>query len=172
PKPDLAGFDGVSISNAGGFPACPPSCAFFGTSPATPHSAAVAALLLSKNPSLTPAHIQEALRGGALDIGPAGFDEAAGAGRLDALAAAALVCTADAQCDDANACTVDARDHGPCAPGRSRARSACVRSRITASPTARTWTCSSSRAGSARARRSRTGRCSTGSHSAPPKRRS
>src|SRR5207249_2200181 len=35
PKPDLAGFDGVSISNAGGFPACPPSCAFFGTSPAT-----------------------------------------------------------------------------------------------------------------------------------------
>ena len=114
PKPDLAGFDGVSISNAGGFPACPPSCAFFGTSPATPHSAAVAALLLSKNPSLTPAHIQEALRGGALDIGPEGFDEAAGAGRLDALAAAALVCTADAQCNDANACTVDACDHGAC----------------------------------------------------------
>src|SRR5207247_3481992 len=95
PKPDLAGFAGVSISNAGGFPACPPSCAFFGTSPATPHSAAVAALLLSKNPSLTPAHIQEALRGGALDIGPEGFDDAAGAGRLDALAAGALVCAAD-----------------------------------------------------------------------------
>src|SRR5207247_1420934 len=95
-------------------PPCPPACAFFGTSAATPHSAAVAALLLSKNPSLTPAHIQEALRGGALDIGPAGFDDAAGAGRLDALAAAALVCTADAQCDDANACTVDACDHGTC----------------------------------------------------------
>jgi len=114
PKPDLAGFDGVSISNAGGFPACPPSCAFFGTSAATPHSAAVAALLLSKNPSLTPAHIQDALRRGAVDIGPAGFDEAAGAGRLDALAAAALVCTTDAQCDDGDACTEDACDRGAC----------------------------------------------------------
>src|SRR5438094_8328665 len=114
PKPDLAGFDGVSISNAGGFPACPPSCAFFGTSAATPHSAAVAALLLSKNPSLTPAHIQDALRRGAVDIGPAGFDEAAGAGRLDALAAAALVCTTDAQCDDGDACTEDACDRGVC----------------------------------------------------------
>src|SRR5439155_305772 len=57
---------------------------------------------------------QAARRGGAVDIGPAGFDDAAGAGRLDALAAAALVCTADAQCDDANACTVDACDRGAC----------------------------------------------------------
>ncbi len=114
PKPDLAGFDGVSISNAGGFPACPPFCTFFGTSAATPHSAAVAALLLSKNPTLTPAHIQDALRGGAVDIGPPGFDDAAGAGRLDALAAAALVCSADAQCDDGDACTVDACDRGAC----------------------------------------------------------
>src|SRR5436309_3434573 len=97
PKPDLAGFDGVSITNAGGLLACPPSCAFFGTSAATPHSAAVAALLLSKNPSLTPAHIQDALRGGAVDIGPAGFDDAAGARRLDALPAAALACTTDAE---------------------------------------------------------------------------
>jgi len=114
PKPDLAGFDGVSITNAGRLLACPPSCAFFGTSAATPHSAAVAALLLSKNPSLTPAHIQDALRGGAVDIGPAGFDDAAGAGRLDALAAAALVCTTDAECDDGDACTVDACDRGTC----------------------------------------------------------
>src|SRR5204862_128481 len=92
---------GVSISNAGGFPACPPFCTFFGTSAATPHSAAVAALLLSKNPTLTPAHIQDALRGGALDIGPAGFDDAAGAGRLDALAAAALVGRAERLVADA-----------------------------------------------------------------------
>jgi len=118
PKPDLAGFDGVTITNAGGFPYCPPSCTFFGTSAAAPHSAAVAALLLSKNPFLTPAQVQDALRAGAVDIGPAGIDEAAGAGRLDALAAAARVplpeCTADAECDDGNACTTDTCDRGAC----------------------------------------------------------
>jgi len=141
PKPDLAGFDGVSISNAGGFPACPPFCTFFGTSAATPHSAAVAALLLSKNPTLTPAHIQDALRGGAVDIGPPGFDDAAGAGRLDALAAAALVCSADAQCDDGDACTVDACDRGacthsplPCDDGDACTEDACHSGACTHSP--------------------------------------
>jgi subtilisin family serine protease len=87
-KPDLAGFDGVSISNAGGFPACPPLCAFFGTSAASPHTAGVAALLLQKNPSMTPRAVQLALRQGAVDIGPAGFDNESGFGRLDALASA------------------------------------------------------------------------------------
>ena len=85
-KPDLAGFDGVSISNAGAFPACPPFCAFFGTSAAAPHTAGVAALLLQENPSRTPREIQIALRQGAVDIGPVGFDDASGFGRLDALA--------------------------------------------------------------------------------------
>ncbi len=119
PKPDLAGFDGVSITNAGGFPACPPFCAFFGTSAAAPHSAAVASLLLSKNPFLTPAEIQDALRASAVDIGAPGFDPVAGAGRLDALAAAALVpipeCTGAGQCDDADACTIDSCLRGTCA---------------------------------------------------------
>jgi subtilisin family serine protease len=87
-KPDLAGFDGVSISNAGGFPACPPFCAFFGTSAAAPHSAGVAALLLQRNPSLTPKAVQIALRAGAADIGAVGFDDASGFGRLDAVASA------------------------------------------------------------------------------------
>jgi len=118
PKPDLAGFDGVSISNAGGFPSCPPFCAFFGTSAAAPHSAAVAALLRSKNPFLTPAQILDTLRTSAVDIGPAGFDDAAGAGRLDALAAIDLVptpeCITTAQCSDGNACAVDACDRGTC----------------------------------------------------------
>ena len=113
-KPDVAGFDGVSITNAGGFPACPPFCAFFGTSAASPHTAGVAALLLQKDPSLTPAGVQAALRAGAVDIGPAGFDDASGFGRLDALAAAAAVvapqCASDDECADDDVCTVDACD--------------------------------------------------------------
>jgi subtilisin family serine protease len=87
-KPDLVAFDGVAISNAGGFPACPPSCAFFGTSAAAPHSAGVAALLLDRDPTLTPAEIQAALTRGAVDVGVPGFDDASGFGRLDAVAAA------------------------------------------------------------------------------------
>ncbi len=113
-KPDLAAFDGVTISNAGGFPACPPSCAFFGTSAASPHTAGVAALLLQKDASLTPAAVQAALRRGAVDIGTAGFDDASGSGRLDALASAEAVvvrqCSADDECADDDACTVDGCD--------------------------------------------------------------
>jgi subtilisin family serine protease len=85
-KPDLAGFDGVSISNAGAFPACPPLCAFFGTSAASPHTAGVAALLLQRNRSITPLAVQLALRKGATDIGLVGFDNVSGFGRLDAVA--------------------------------------------------------------------------------------
>jgi len=87
-KPDLVAFDGVAISNAGGFPACPPFCAFFGTSAAAPHSAGVAALLLDQDPTLTPAEVQAALTRGTVDIGAPGFDDASGFGRLDAAAAA------------------------------------------------------------------------------------
>jgi hypothetical protein len=87
-KPDLVAFDGVTISNAGGFPACPPFCAFFGTSAAAPHSAGVAALLLDLDPTLTPAEVKAALTGGAVDVGAPGFDDASGFGRLDAVAAA------------------------------------------------------------------------------------
>src|SRR5215471_15466395 len=90
-KPDLVAFDGVAISNAGGFPLCPPSCAFFGTSAAAPHSAGVAALLLDLDPTLTPAEVKAVLTGGAVDIGVLGFDEASGFGRLDAVAAAAEI---------------------------------------------------------------------------------
>jgi subtilisin family serine protease len=118
PKPDVTGFDGVSISNAGGFPACPPACRFFGTSAAAPHSAAVAALLLSKNPFLTPADVRDAIKAGAVDIGAPGVDDVAGAGRLDALAAAARVpvpeCFSAATCDDGAACTTDTCNRGGC----------------------------------------------------------
>jgi subtilisin family serine protease len=113
-KPDLAAFDGVTISNAGGFPACPPFCAFFGTSAASPHTAGVAALLLQQDRSLTPAAVQTALNGTAVDIGAAGFDAVSGFGRLDALAASDAVgvaeCTSDAECADDDVCTVDVCD--------------------------------------------------------------
>src|SRR5262245_15126994 len=133
-KPDLVGFDGVAISNAGGFPSCPPFCAFFGTSAAAPHSAGVAALLLDQDPTLTPAEVQAALTRGAVDIDAPGFDEASGFGRLDAVAAADALtdstststtatsttstststlpapCTSDDECADGDACTVDVCD--------------------------------------------------------------
>ncbi|MGH7895584.1 MAG: S8 family serine peptidase, partial [Candidatus Binatia bacterium] len=134
-KPDLVTFDGVAISNAGGFPACPPFCAFFGTSAAAPHSAGVAALLLDEDPSLTPAEVQAALTRGAVDIGAQGFDDASGFGRIDALASAETStdstststtttstsstststivvppCTSDDECADGDACTVDVCD--------------------------------------------------------------
>jgi subtilisin family serine protease len=118
PKPDLAAFDGVSITNAGGFPGCTPPCRFFGTSAAVPHSAAVAALLLSKNPFLTPSALRDALTSAAVDVPPAGFDQAAGAGRLDAFAALAAVplpgCATAADCADGDACTTDDCQGGQC----------------------------------------------------------
>src|SRR5439155_1642776 len=121
-KPDIAAFDGVSISNAGGFPRCPPFCRFFGTSAAAPHSAAVAALLLSKNPFLTPPDIQDALRATAVDIGSAGPDDDSGAGRLDALAAADAIqppeCAHDGDCSDGNVCRTDACERGACQHAR------------------------------------------------------
>jgi hypothetical protein len=83
-KPDLAGFDGVSTT-------LPQFSPFFGTSAAAPHVAAVAALLLSKDPFLTPPRIKSTLMSAAVDIGAPGYDYVAGAGRLDAVAAASTV---------------------------------------------------------------------------------
>jgi hypothetical protein len=117
-KPDVVAFDGVSITNAGGFPGCPPECVFFGTSAAVPHAAGVAALLLSKNPFLAPADVAGALRTTAVDVGAPGFDEATGAGRIDALGAIGAVsappCGTVADCDDGNPCTVDSCTDGAC----------------------------------------------------------
>jgi hypothetical protein len=51
-KPDITAADGVAVTGVGGFPN-----PFYGTSAAAPHAGAIAALVKSANPSLTPAQI-------------------------------------------------------------------------------------------------------------------
>ncbi len=58
-----------------------------GTSMATPHAAGVAALMLSRNPSLSPAGIDSIIEQTARPLGAAGKDNTYGAGGIDALAA-------------------------------------------------------------------------------------
>lgn len=58
-----------------------------GTSMASPHAAAVGAIIRSILPNSTPAQVQIMMRESAHDLGPAGFDFAYGYGRIDALAA-------------------------------------------------------------------------------------
>ena len=86
--PTIAAADGVS-TGAPGF------ASFFGTSAAAPHAAAVAALVLSFNPALTPAQIRTALTSSALDIEAAGVDRDSGSGIVMALQAIASVSSAD-----------------------------------------------------------------------------
>ncbi|MDY6954248.1 MAG: S8 family serine peptidase, partial [Thermodesulfobacteriota bacterium] len=73
PKPDLAAADGVATATSWFNP-------FYGTSASAPHAAAVAALLLSKKPDLTPAEVRAALTNSALDIEDTGWDRDSGAG--------------------------------------------------------------------------------------------
>jgi subtilisin family serine protease len=58
-----------------------------GTSVATAHVSGLAALLLERNPSLTPAAVQAILMETAKDLGPKGRDDEYGAGLVDAYAA-------------------------------------------------------------------------------------
>jgi hypothetical protein len=83
PKPDLTGIDGVSTTRPGFNP-------FFGTSAAAAHVAAIAALVLSKNPGLSPAQLRGILTSTAVNLGPAGFDFDSGFGRADAFNAILL----------------------------------------------------------------------------------
>lgn len=62
-----------------------------GTSMATPHVSGVAALLLAKEPGLTPAQIRDKLQTTAEDLGASGWDNIYGWGLLDAEAALATV---------------------------------------------------------------------------------
>lgn len=79
-KPDLTAADGVSTTlppNSGLNP-------FYGTSAAAPHAGAIAALLRSFAPSLTPAQSRALLTGTDIDIQAPGFDRDAGFGIVDA----------------------------------------------------------------------------------------
>lgn len=72
-KPDITAADGVTTSVPGFAP-------FFGTSAAAPNAAAIAGLILSGNPTLSPAEVKEALVTTAIDIVESGVDNRTGAG--------------------------------------------------------------------------------------------
>jgi subtilisin-like proprotein convertase family protein len=72
-KPDITAADGVSTSVPGFDP-------FYGTSAAAPHAAAIAALILSGNPGISPATVRTALTSTAIDIEAGGYDRDTGFG--------------------------------------------------------------------------------------------
>ncbi|HWY76910.1 MAG TPA: S8 family serine peptidase, partial [Verrucomicrobiae bacterium] len=79
-KPDLTAADGITSDVPGFTP-------FYGTSAAAPHAAAVAALVKSYQPGLTPHQIRSILTGACLDIMTPGFDRDSGAGIVMAVPA-------------------------------------------------------------------------------------
>ena len=79
-EPDITAADGVSCATPGFDP-------FYGTSAAAPHAAAIAALLKSALPALTPAEVRAALVSSAIDIEDPGHDGVTGAGIVMAEAA-------------------------------------------------------------------------------------
>ena len=88
-------ISGPGVNEASTYPfgcgAFVPSCYVLmsGTSMATPHLVGVAALVLSAHPTDTPAQIETALEGTAVDLGTAGRDNTFGYGRVNAAAAVA-----------------------------------------------------------------------------------
>ena len=81
-KPDITAADGVSVTGVGGF-----GSPFYGTSAAAPAAAAVAALVLSAQPTLNASQMRSALTSTAADIMGAGFDRDSGSGIVMALEA-------------------------------------------------------------------------------------
>lgn len=65
-------------------------CRVSGTSMATPHVAGLAALIISKNPTLTNEEVRQIIRTGADDLGTPGKDSSFGYGRINAATAIGL----------------------------------------------------------------------------------
>lgn len=80
-KPDLVGPDSVSSFTFGLFAGCGVS-GFAGTSAATPHVAAAAALVKEANPAFGATELQAYLEEHAVDLGATGKDSAYGSGQL------------------------------------------------------------------------------------------
>ena len=93
PKPEFTAPDGTNTTFFGSDSPSDPDTFpnFFGTSAAAPHAAAVAALMLEQNGSLTPTEVYSALAATAIDMGPAGFDNDSGTGLIQADVAIASV---------------------------------------------------------------------------------
>jgi subtilisin family serine protease len=86
-KPDIAAADGISTTlPRGGLNP------FFGTSAAAPHAAAIAALLKSFDPTLSPADMREILIRSALSIEGGGPNSVAGAGIVMPFPALRMAC--------------------------------------------------------------------------------
>jgi subtilisin family serine protease len=84
----------TDITGTGGYDPGNYSMWFNGTSCATPYAAGVAALLISKNPTLTPAQVRTALTTSATDMtidGGAGWDRYTGYGLVNAQGALAAI---------------------------------------------------------------------------------
>lgn len=79
-KPDISAADGVTTTLPAGSGLNP----FFGTSAAAPHAGAIAGLVKSALPALTPAKIRSAIVGGAIDIEATGTDRNSGRGIISA----------------------------------------------------------------------------------------
>jgi len=84
-KPDVSapgnGTTSTSVSSGSGY------SSFSGTSSATPHTAGCVALMLSVNPEMLPADIDQVLELTSVEKGAPGKDPRYGTGRIDALAA-------------------------------------------------------------------------------------
>ncbi len=101
-KPEITGADGTNTTFFGSDIPDPGNGSdtdnfpnFFGTSAAAPHAAAVAALLLAKDPSLSPTEIYAILEESAIDMSEAGFDFGSGYGLIQADRAVAQIIVND-----------------------------------------------------------------------------
>jgi subtilisin-like proprotein convertase family protein len=109
-KPDITAADGVAAAAVDFNP-------FFGTSAAAPHAAAIAAMLRSGNPALTPAQIRTFLTTTAIDIETGGTDRTTGVGIVMADAAITAAGIAPRAFPESGAATVTSE---ACQPANQR----------------------------------------------------